>query len=118
MKKLTAFCGFDCSKCPVYTASDKDNRYKEELAEKMSNEQYRYAAEDIYCSGCTDLKGKCFKYCRECEIRLCGIKNKVKNCALCSKYPCHRIERLIEKSPGAGETLEHLREEVSKTARN
>lgn len=111
MNKLIAFCGYDCSKCPVYIASDKDNRYKEELVEKMSSKEYKYAAEDIYCSGCTDLKGKCFKYCRECEIRLCGIKNRVENCALCGSYPCDKIEKLIERSPKAGEALENIREE-------
>lgn len=109
MKRLIAFCGYDCSKCPVYIASDKNNKYKEELAEKMSGGKYRYTAEDIYCGGCTDLKGKCFKYCGECEIRVCGIKNKVENCAFCSKYPCSRIERLIENSPKAGEQLENIK---------
>ena len=114
MTKLIAYCGYDCSKCPVYIASDKDKSYKKDIAEKMSNEQYRYTTRDICCSGCTDLKGKCFKYCRECQIRLCGIKNKVKNCALCSSYPCDKIEELIERSPKAGEALENIRREFLK----
>jgi len=50
-----------------------------------------------------------------CEIRKCGIENKVKNCAYCNKYPCERLSKLFAEYSKAKETLDMVRHEIGAT---
>ena len=89
-----AFCGVDCWECPARVATLKDDWFaRRELAAEWTTCDYPVMAEDINCEGCQPGSDVLFIFCRECEIRLCGINRKVQTCASCSGFPCERIER-------------------------
>ncbi|GAB6189586.1 hypothetical protein JCM30566_13270 [Marinitoga arctica] len=76
MKNLYSYCGFDCSKCPVYVATiNNDYNLKMELVKKYNTEENPLTIEDIKCLGCKNKK-ILFKYCYECKIRNIGINTK------------------------------------------
>ena len=48
---------------------------------------------DINCNGCLS-SGPIYLYCRECEIRKCGLKKGIENCKECSEYKCDMLKEL------------------------
>jgi hypothetical protein len=55
------------------------------------------------------VQGAHIGHCGECEIRKCGLPRKVKNCALCSDYPCETIGKFLANVPPAKANLEEVR---------
>lgn len=94
MKNRITYCGVDCGTCPAYEATMKDDWFaRRELAAQWTTPNYPVMAEEINCFGCQSEGEQIFIFCRECEMRLCGMKREVQTCAECRDYPCQIIER-------------------------
>lgn len=114
MERIIAYCGLVCNDCPVFIATVEDNQQKKiELAKEYSSESYRVDPEDINCTGCTSTRGKVFKFCLECDIRLCGLEREISNCAYCREYPCNRLDKPFENSPENKSLLDGIRRGVN-----
>jgi hypothetical protein len=89
-----AFCGLNCWECLARQATAKDDWFaRRELAAEWTTPDYPVMAEDINCEGCHSTGERIFIFCRECELRRCGITHGVGTCVECSEYPCAIIER-------------------------
>jgi len=94
------YCGFDCHECLIYKATLKaDTEYKEFVRSKYSSKDYTLRLEDINCTGCYKDSEKLFKFCKECEIRICGIAKDIDNCGECDNYPCEKLEKAFKVDP-------------------
>lgn len=113
MEKIIAYCGYICNECPVYIATrDNDNDKKIELSKQWSNEKYTVTPEDINCLGCSPECSHHFRFCGECEIRLCGLNKKIKNCAYCNEYPCDKLNKPFEITPQSKILLDEIRKNL------
>jgi hypothetical protein len=109
--KMLSMCGLDCAVCPANVAYRTDD---ETLRVKTADEwsqQFHAALKpaDINCVGCLKTRGVQIAHCGECEIRKCGLKRKVNNCAMCDDYPCQIIGNFIANVPPAKANLEEVR---------
>jgi len=114
MKNIIAYCGIICNECPVFRAT-KNNDYneKEKLANEYSSDKYKVNIDDINCTGCHKESEVVFKFCKECEIRLCGIDNELENCGQCNSYPCSKLDKPFENSTKNKEVLDKIKEEAT-----
>lgn len=113
MGKIIAFCGLICNDCPAYIATKENNQAKkEELAKKWSSDNYIVAPDDINCDGCTSSCNNVFKFCQECEIRVCGVERSLKNCAYCGDYPCSKLEKPFEINSQNKVLLDEIKAEL------
>lgn len=88
-----AYCGFDCSECPMYIVTvSGDDELCEQLIDKYSTPDRRLTKDDIRCYGCkADVRYR-HPYCEQCGIRTCAIEHGILfNCGECSEYPCAEI---------------------------
>ena len=111
MEKIIAMCGIVCSDCVAYIATQKDDDAKRaEVARKWS-EMFKsdIKQDDINCDGCTIVGGRHFNYCSMCEIRACGEKMGVVNCAYCEEYICERLDGFFKMAPDAKGVLDGVR---------
>lgn len=100
---MISYCGLKCDECDAYIVTRTSNEEEaEKLARKWSTEDQSFAAEEIWCDGCTGKDGRIFAWCRECPIRNCCLGRQLPNCAHCGDFPCE----IIESAPG--ETKERL----------
>ena len=113
MEKMIAFCGLVCSDCPAFIATQKnDDSERQKVAELWSSEEFHIKPEDINCDGCLAVEGKLISFCKDCNIRQCGLEKKVKNCAYCTDYPCEKLTKCHERSPEARATLDEIRKNL------
>jgi hypothetical protein len=112
MEKLISYCGIDCSACPAYIATQKDDFEKiKKVAEEWSSESMSFKPEDIYCDGCTP-EGKHFTWCNDCTIRSCCREKGFENCAYCEDYFCDKLKMTFDRTPSAKETLDDIRQKL------
>jgi len=99
MTNMIGICGLNCSDCPIFKATqNNDDNVRRKLAKKWASKESPLEPKDINCQGClTDRKPK-FKYIHLCEVRMCGLKNKVENCAHCSEYTCPELDQHLKQS--------------------
>ncbi len=111
MQNNIAYCGLDCSVCPAYVATvNNDNALRAKVAEQWSKDfGGEFKAEDINCDGCVGKDGRHMGYCNVCEIRLCGEKNEVENCAHCNDYSCEKLSSFHEGTAEAKSRLDEIR---------
>jgi hypothetical protein len=64
VNRYIAYCGNDCTQCPLYA--------------------------DSCPKGC--LGNICANYCNTCAIRNCNLERQIANCAHCDDYPCQKLE--------------------------
>jgi hypothetical protein len=95
LSDLIAVCGFDCSGCPAYKATQSNDkaemarvatRWSEATGQKMT-------PDDIVCDGCRVPGGRRVVYCASCNIRTCAESKGVITCAHCTECPCDKIVR-------------------------
>ncbi len=112
MDRLIAYCGLVCNECPAYIATQNDDdAERAKIAETWSKEYGSdIKPENINCDGCKSEDDRHLSYCQICEIRLCGIRQEVINCAYCIDYPCEKLGNFIKMAPQAKATLESIRE--------
>ncbi|MBN2379958.1 DUF3795 domain-containing protein [candidate division WOR-3 bacterium] len=111
MAKVISICGLDCAECPAYLAYvNDDDELRAETAKKWSKAYaHSFKPEDVNCVNCLKLEGPHIGHCSECEIRACGMKKGVANCALCDEYACEKLVKFFEMCPSAKEILDEIR---------
>lgn len=104
-----AYCGLLCTQCEIYkaTISNNDER-KKEVAEMYSSDDYPISSDDVICYGCSGNDGDVFKFCRECEIRVCGMEKGIDNCGMCEQYSCEKLIRPFEGDPSNKQRLDAI----------
>lgn len=111
MNNIVAYCGVLCTECPVYIAArNNDIDEMKKLAEEYSSPNYIIKPEEVVCEGCCNNSKKKFKFCNECEIRMCGLDKMIKNCGYCSEYPCKKLNKSFEMCPENRKRLNEARE--------
>jgi hypothetical protein len=112
MEKITAYCGLTCSKCPALLATQQDDDDERAKVAQMWSEQFKVdiKPEDINCNGCLSTTEPLFSHCQVCEIRQCGQKRHLANCAYCEDYACEKLVKFLEMVPEAKSTLEEIRQ--------
>ncbi len=113
--KQISICGLDCAACPAFIAYKTDDQALREKTAAEWAEQFNvvFKPEQVNCVGCLSTEGVHIGHCAECEIRACGMKHKVENCAMCADYPCETISQFIAKVPPARANLEAIRKAQS-----
>jgi hypothetical protein len=117
MQEMIAYCGLVCTSCPAYIATQENSdTLRKQVVEKWSSDQFPLKVEDVNCDGCLAVGKRLFKFCNDCEVRICGIDKKVENCAHCDEYVCSKLEKLwgIISSDEAKERLENIRKILKK----
>lgn len=114
MSEIIAFCGLRCDECPAYLARRSDDAELRKKTAAEWSQQYGASIEpgQIDCDGCLPGAEVQFAHCRECGIRACATERGRKSCALCSDYPCGRLQSFFEWVPEARETLDALAEKT------
>lgn len=113
MERIIAYCGLVCNDCPIFIATLENNQQKKvELANEYTSDAYKVAKEDINCSGCASTSSNVFKFCLECDIRLCGFGREIQNCAYCSEYPCNKLDKPFENAPQNKILLDEIRKSI------
>ena len=78
--ELISPCGMNCDLCSGYLALKNDVKNK---GIKMP-----------YCSGCRPRNKKCAFLKKRCDLLL---KNKVRYCYECNKFPCDKLQRIDKR---------------------
>ena len=114
MDKMIAFCGINCSSCPAFIATQKDDDDERRKVAELWSKAYdaNLKPEDINCNGCISKSEPFFSHCQVCEIRKCGQERNLKNCAFCEDYACEKLNRLLEMVPEAKNMLEGIRKKI------
>jgi hypothetical protein len=113
-EKMIAYCGINCTECPAYIATQKnDDRLRAETAKKWS-EMFKASIkpQDINCDGCVTDSQRLFSQVSVCEIRKCARNKNIKYCAYCAEYPCPKLKELFGFVPEAKATLEEIRKKL------
>ncbi len=109
MSKVIAYCGLICNDCPAFVATEKnDEEQKQKISKEWSSPDYEVSPDEISCKGCNSGSEILLKFCKECEIRQCGIEKKMNNCAYCGEYPCSKLDVLFKNSPQNKEALDKV----------
>ena len=109
---MIAYCGLDCSECPAYIATQKDDFDElKKIANELSSESMVFKPEELYCDGCNS-EGRIFKWCKECPIRICCSDKGYENCAYCGDYICDNLKMTFDKASSAKETLDKIRNKL------
>lgn len=110
MNRIVSYCGLICNNCPVFIATENnDLEQKIKLSQEYSSPNYKVSPEEINCAGCHAGSKIVFKFCNECEIRICGIKKGKDNCGYCNEYPCSKLDISFKSSPQNKEMLDQIR---------
>ncbi|MHB8158516.1 MAG: DUF3795 domain-containing protein [Desulfocucumaceae bacterium] len=88
---LVAPCGIYCGDCPPYMAKDNP-KLKEYLISKGFKE------ENLPCSGCRSIKGKCPVISDTCETYACVAERKVDFCFQCADFPCGKLNPAADRA--------------------
>jgi hypothetical protein len=107
---MIAYCDLTCSACPAYKATkSNDLEMAKHTAEQWSKAyNLKVSADDVWCDGCQVEDRKC-AHCNKCEIRACGQKYNVKNCAYCAEYACDLLVQFLKMVPDAKKTLNGIK---------
>ena len=111
MEPLIAICGINCSECPAYIATQKDDdAARAKIAAEWSEPpEMVIQPEDINCDGCRVLEGRRISFIDICDARACGIERKLESCGLCEDYPCDKLDKIHKIDPKAKETLDGIK---------
>lgn len=89
MNQKIAYCGYDCTNCPIYQASIKNDI---ELLKIISYASIDVDINTIKCLGCSKENNN--KYCSKCPIRLCASTKSIENCGHCKEFPCDKLNSI------------------------
>jgi hypothetical protein len=88
---------------------------RKDTAEEWTRKyNHQFKPEDINCDGCLATTGRVVGHCLVCEIRKCGQKKGVENCAYCGEYFCEELGRYFQMAPVMKTNLEEVRSKLSK----
>ncbi len=113
MNIAIAFCGLDCLSCEAYIATkNNDEIAKGEIVKKWSKDFGipNLSPASISCIGCHSPSEPLCGHCLECEIRACGLKRGVNNCAYCPDFDaCKILNTFLQNVPDAQRNLLNIR---------
>lgn len=114
MDKMIAYCGIDCSECPAWIATKRDDidelaKVAEEWSKKFGLEM---TVEGVTCDSCSSGTGRVSGYCKICEVRSCAGERGVITCAHCEDYVCETLEKCPAFEARGREALEKIRAEL------
>ena len=111
---MIAFCGLNCTECPAFMATRKDDNKEREKVAKVWSKEFKcdIKPEAINCDGCLEESGRLFSHCKVCEIRKCGQEKEVKNCASCDDYACEKLIKFFDIAPKTKITLSEIRKNL------
>jgi hypothetical protein len=116
MNEIIAYCGLYCHSCPIYLATremDEEKRYKMRVdIARQIKEHYGQESkpEDVTdCDGCKTETGRLYSGCKNCQIRKCGSRKGIENCAHCNEYACEKLEKFFVTDPEAKKRLDAIR---------
>lgn len=114
MEQMIAFCGLNCTQCPMYIATQNDDASARAEAAKMLDDTYgfKFQPEDINCDGCHTENGRLLGYCNSCKVRACGKSKGIDNCAHCSDQPCGDLAGFHKMSAKAKSAFEEILKNV------
>jgi|WetSurMetagenome_2_1015567.scaffolds.fasta_scaffold21525_4 hypothetical protein len=120
LRSLIGFCGIDCGECKAFVATKNNDAVMKKLVAEEWSKSYGHEIkpEGINCVGCVVVEGPHIGYCAVCEIRTCGVRKKVENCAYCIEYGCGKLEPVHSRSSKAKETLEQIHMQTKKKVGN
>lgn len=94
--KMIGYCGYSCHLCAARSDEPKVRKQLVEGWKKIFGHQ-QYTTRNVKCDGCrTD--GKIAD--KDCKARPCAIKRGVDSCALCDKFVCSKVRRLLTSREG------------------
>ena len=97
-KERIAYCGVNCSACPVYlTSQEEKEMVKKRITRLWPDKYHHYEASDFTCKGCQEPWGKKPTHCQECEVRECARKKLYSTCAECANYPCIKLQNVYKR---------------------
>lgn len=119
-RKNIAICGLDCSSCAAFIATQNNNNKLREKTAKEWSERYKSKGldrpplkpEDINCRGCLSEDGPAFLYCLQCEVRICGLEKKIKNCGECKEYRCDKLVKLHKRTTSGKEICDKIKQGI------
>jgi hypothetical protein len=111
-----AYCGLDCSACPIHLATlETDASKNYAMRVSIARECFLHYGMNLLpeevddCDGCRAVTGRLFSSCRNCMIRKCASAKGLANCAFCEDYACAELEEMFRLDPSARERLEKMR---------
>jgi len=108
---MIAFCGIECSECPTFKATQRDDDSERKKVARLWSKQFdsQIKPDEINCDGCMSEGGRLFSHCLVCKIRRCGQEKRIENCAHCDEFPCQNLSHVIDAIPDAKSRLEEIR---------
>lgn len=93
-------CGDDCSVCPRYVATQRNNEDElnrvKDLWVALGLRNADIDAAELKCVGCRKENT-----CAYPDVRNCTSNKKLENCGLCAKYPCKKVNAAFAKTEKA-----------------
>jgi len=109
-----AYCGMNCAECPVFQATQKQDRaHQIWLAAEYSTESAWYAPSDMTCQGCHSQHRLESKMCQACSLRACASGRVRQTCAECPDFPCSLIDRYVSVDTDARSQLQLWHERLN-----
>ncbi len=101
MEKMYGMCGMECSGCPAYLATQKNDDAARATVAALWSKMFHAEIKpsDINCDGCLSGSERLFGHCKNCGIRLCGMDKKLETCAQCESYSCAKLDGLLSILP-------------------
>lgn len=93
----------------LYILINQFSRWNGDWVKEWSSPNYQVSPEDINCTGCHAGSQTVFKFCNECEIRMCGVDKEIDNCGYCNEYPCSKLDISFNNSPENKERLDQIK---------
>jgi hypothetical protein len=109
-ENLVAPCGLYCGACPMYIATQSNDKAKlDAMLKQFSAGPMKLKMEDIVCDGCIG-KGRVASFCRDCAMRKCALgKEGVTRCSDCKEEPCDKVTKFNNDGmTHHGEVLKNL----------
>jgi hypothetical protein len=92
--KVIAPCGIDCTACPAYAATVKDDdEMRAEIAKQWVAHGFTGKPEDVNCLGCMSAEAPSM-FADHCAVRKCVVERSVETCAYCNEFACTELEKL------------------------
>ena len=93
-----AYCGYDCTKCPVYIATKNKNiELLKQIVITPGISLENQTVEALGCLGCCD-KDNVNVMCKTCAIRTCSKEKELLNCGYCKEFPCSKLNHISLKT--------------------